>query len=397
VDPSTLRVLVVDDQEHVRQFNASVLNALGIHDVSFADGGRAAIAAVTEPGAVFDLIICDLRMPDIDGIETFRSLATLGVDACVVITSVEHERVIESAGLLATEQGLTLLGEITKPLTIEKLRPALARLAELRAPHVAVGFTPTREEMERALDAAQLFLVYQPQIVMRTGRLAGVEALVRWKHPSAGVLDAGTFIPVAEQDDALIGRLTTSVLEEALGFIARWRSTGHDHTISVNLPARAFEVLDLPEQLEAMVAAHGVEPGVLTIEVSEARLSVDTVRTRDVVTRLRLKRFGLAIDNFGRGTSTLHRLRQTPFTELKIDRQYVNGCAKSAAARSIVETSLALAKTLGVVSVAEGVSGREDWDVLAEIGCDRAQGFFIARPMPEHGLEAWATQWALRP
>jgi len=394
--PSAPRVLIVDDQEHVRRFNASVLHALGIVDVSFADGGHAALAAVTEPGVVFDLIICDLRMPDMDGIETIRTLAALGVEAGVAITSVEDERVIESAGLLTTEQGLTLLGEIPKPLSVEKLRPVLARLAQLRSPHAAAGVTPTREELDRALDAGQFFLVYQPQIVMRTGRLAGVEALVRWKHPTAGALDAGTFIPAAEQVDTLIGRITTFVLEEALGFIARWRSTGHDHSISVNLPSRAFEALDLPEQLEAAVAAHQLEPGVLTIEVSEAHLSVDTVRTRDVVTRIRLKRFGLAIDNFGRGTSNLHRLHQTPFTELKIDRQYVNGCATSAAARSIVEASLALARTLGVVSVAEGVNNREDWNVLNEIGCDRAQGFFIARPMPEHGLEAWATQWALR-
>ena len=395
--PSALRVLVVDDQEHVRRFNASVLHALGIADVSFADGGHAAIAAVTEPGVVFDLIICDLRMPGMDGIETIRTLAALGVEAGVVITSVEDERVIESAGLLTAEQGMTLLGEIPKPLSVEKLRPVLARLAQLRSPQRGGGIRADargagtgarRRPVLPRVPAADRDAHRTPRRRRGTGALeTSLGRHARRRNVHSGI---------AEQVDALIGRITTFVLEEALGFIARWRSTGHDHSISVNLPSRAFEVLDLPEQLEAAVAAHQLEPGVLTIEVSEAHLSVDTVRTRDVVTRIRLKRFGLAIDNFGRGTSNLHRLHQTPFTELKIDRQYVNGCATSAAARSIVEASLALARTLGVVSVAEGVNNREDWNVLNEIGCDRAQGYFIARPMPEHGLEAWATQWALR-
>ena len=394
-DWSSLRVLVVDDQEHVRRFNESVLHSMGIRNTTQADGGRAAIAAVTEPGAAFDLVICDLRMPDTDGVETIRALASLGIDAGVIITSVEEERVIESAGLLATQQGLHLLGEISKPLTLEKLAPALARLAAFRAPALAPPRRPAKEELQQAFDRHELFLAYQPQIGMRTGELAGAEALVRWRHPTAGVLDAGTFVPVAAESGELIERLTDFVLDEALAFIRRWRDAGHNHSISLNLPSRAFEDLDLPDRLEAMLRKRGVEPHALTIEVSEAQLSIDTVRTRDVVTRLRLKRFGLAIDNFGRGSSGLHRLHETPFSELKIDREFVHGCASSVPKRSIVEASLSLSRSLGVTSVAEGVSDRADWKLLEQLGCDRAQGFFIARPMPENGLEAWATQWLL--
>ena len=395
-DWSALRVLVVDDQEHVRTFNKSVLRAMGITDVTLADGGRAAIAAVTEPGAAYDFVICDLRMPDSDGVETIRALASLGIEAGVVITSVEDERVIESAGLLVSQQGLHLLGEIQKPLSADKLAPVLARLAARRAPAVVPPPRPSADELQQALDRHELFLVYQPQIGMRSGELAGAEALVRWRHPTAGVLDAEAFVPMAEQSAPLIGRLTAFVLDEALGFITRWREAGHEHAISVNLPSRTLEDLDFPDRLEQLLVTRGLEPPVLTIEVSEAQLSIDTVRTRDVVTRLRLKRFGLAIDNFGRGTSGLHRLHETPFSELKIDREIVHGCATSAPKRSIVEASLSLARSLGVTSVAEGVGDREEWNLLEKLGCDRAQGFFIARPMPENGLEAWATQWLLR-
>jgi len=313
IDWSALRVLVVDDQEHVRRFNASVLQAMNIPFVTLADGGRGAIAAVTEPGASYDLVICDLRMPDADGVETIRALASLGIEAGVVVTSVEDERVIESAGLLASQQGLHLLGSIPKPLSAEKLAPVLARLAALRSPTLPAPSPRSAEELQLAFDRDELFLVYQPQIAMRTGKLAGAEALVRWRHPTAGVLDAGAFVPMAEQSAGLIGRLTEFVLDEALSFVTRWRDAGHDHAVSVNLPARAFDELDLPDRLEAMIVERGVEPRLLTIEVSEAQLSVETVRTRDVVTRLRLKRLGIAIDHFGRGTSGLHRLHETPF------------------------------------------------------------------------------------
>ena len=395
-DSSALRVLVVDDQEHVRRWNQSVLSAVGIDQVTLAGGGRAAIAAVTQPGAAFDLIILDLQMPGIDGIETMRTLASLGIQAGVVITSVEEERVIESAGLLASQEGLHLLGEIGKPLTVEKLGPVLARLRDARTPAGPPLFIPSPAELEHAIDARELFLVYQPKIGIRSGLFVGAEALVRWRHPALGVLEPSAFVHIAEKSDALIGRLTNLVLDEALTFIGHWRQGGHDHTVSVNLPSRAFEVLDLPEHLESMTNARGVDPKALTIEVSEVQLTADNVRTRDVITRLRLKRFGIALDNFGRGASGLHRLHQTPFTEIKIDQEFVHGCASSAAKRSVVEASLAMARSLGVVSVAEGVSDRTDWTLLEQIGCEQAQGFFIARPMPEHGLEAWAAQWLMR-
>ena len=387
--------MVVDDQDHVRRFNESVLHRLGISQVTPADGGHAAIAAVTEPGASFDLIICDLRMPGVDGIETIRALASLGVEAGVVITSVEDERVIESAGLLVSGQGLRLLGSIAKPLSAEKLRPLLDRLAGLGGPVAEPPAAPSIERLQRAIDHRELFLAYQPQVAVRAGELAGVEALVRWRHPEAGVQDASAFVPAAEQSGTLIDRITEYVLAEALAFLVRLKEGGHAHPVSVNLPSRSFEDLDLPDHIERMVRDRNLPPELLTIEVSEAQLSSDTLRTRDVVTRLRLKQFGLALDNFGRGSSGLHRLHETPFSELKIDRSSVHGCAASVAKRSIVEASLSLARSLGVTSVAEGVGDRQDWNLLADLGCDRVQGFFIARPMPEEGLAAWATQWRM--
>ena len=393
---STLRVLVVDDQEHARRWNSSVLTSLGITSIVEAEDGHAAIRAVSEPGVSFDVIICDLRMPGFDGIETIRAMSGLGLQAGVAITSIEEERVIETAGLLASAQGLRLLGEISKPLTVEKLLPVLQKARDEEPIADASAILLSAEELALGMARRELFLLYQPKVRAASGEYVGAEALVRWNHPDLGVLAPSAFVPVAEQDDALLGELTNYVLNEALAFIARWRDGGRDHSVAVTVPARAFSALDLPDHLARLTKKHKVDNRALTVEVTETQVNDDVIRMLDVATRLRLKSFGLAIDDFGTGQSGLQRLQKTPFTELKIDREFVSGCSASPAKRSIVEASLALARSLGMTSVAEGVSSRPDWDLLTSLRCDVIQGFFIARPMPEHGLEAWATQWMMK-
>jgi EAL domain-containing protein (putative c-di-GMP-specific phosphodiesterase class I)/FixJ family two-component response regulator len=396
LDLATIRVLIVDDQEHARRFNATVLERMGITRIMSVDSGHAAIQEVTKPGAEFDLILCDLQMPRTDGIETIRALGALGVRASFVITSVEEERVIESAALLAAGEGLTLLGRISKPLSDEKMRPVLAALDDLHHGTPAPTVVVTAAELDAALTHNELYLVYQPKVAMRTGLFVGAEAMLRWKHPVHGILQPDVFLPTVSDSSAVLGKVVRMMLDEALTFIAGWRADGHDNTVSVNLPARAFEILELPEIIEERTVANKTEPKALTIEVSEAELVADTIRTRDVATRLRLKRFGLALDQFGLGSSDLHRLHQMPFTELKLAPGVIQGFTTSTAKRSLVDGSLALTRSLGVTCVADGVSSREEWDTLAAIGCDQAQGNFLVRPMPEHGLEAWAGQWMLQ-
>ena len=199
-----------------------------------------------------------------------------------------------------------------------------------------------------------------------------------------------------EGSDDLSASLSDFSLREAIACAGRWRESGRELSVAINLSARAFDRLDLPERLNQMCLDHRVEPECVTLELTETYVARDAVRLIDVATRLRLKGFTLSIDDFGTGQSGLSKLQRLPFNELKIDRQFVNGCAQSASQRSVVEASLALARSLKMVSVAEGVQQRGDWDLLSELGCDVMQGYFIARPMSEEGLEAWAMQWMLR-
>lgn len=395
-DFSLIRVLVVDDQSHVRTFVRKVLQTMGITNVTEAADGRDALAAVTQPGAWFDVILCDLQMPERDGIETIRSFGALGLESAIVIMSMETERVIETASLLAGAQGLRVFGTITKPLTAEKLQPILRRLREVPELPVRDALVKQGRDLKAAFKNAEFFLQYQPKLVMRTGKFAGVEALVRWKHPELGVLQPESFLSVLEEDAQYGGALTDVTLRAAIGCAGRWQQAGRELGIAVNLPVRAFDRLDLPERMEALARDARVSPERITFEVNETDVARDMVRMIDVAARLRLKKFQLSIDKFGTGQFGLKNLQQLPFNELKIDRSFVHGCSASTKQRSVVEASIALARTLEMTSVAVGIQQRPDWDLLNELGCDKMQGFFIARPMSEEGLEAWAAQWMLK-
>ncbi len=392
----SLSVLIIDDQSHVRNWTRMVLGGVGIDQITEATDGHAAVATATRPGAHFDLILCDLGMPGRDGIETIRSLAALGLDASIAILSMEEEKLIETAALLVQGQGLRLVGALTKPLTPEKLETVLARMraARISGEHTVV---PAPEfDLADAFVRRELRLMYQPKIELKSMRFAGVEALVRWKHPRLGMFQPSAFVPFIEGSEAYSELLIDYSLEEAIACAGRAIKRGLELPVAINLAARAFDQLDLPERVEALAMQHGVRPELITIEVTETQVARDAIRMLDVAARLRLKRFNLSVDDFGTGHSGLQQLQELPFSEMKIDRHFVDGCVSSPVKRSVVEASLALAKSMKLLSVAEGVQRKDEWELLAELGCDVVQGYFVARPMTEEGLEEWAKHWMRR-
>jgi EAL domain-containing protein (putative c-di-GMP-specific phosphodiesterase class I) len=389
---ATLTALIIDDQEHVRRWVGRVLREMGIDAVTEAGGGQEAFALIAAPGAAFDVIICDLKMPEFDGIQLVRSMALLGVESAVILSSVESERVLETSALLAEERGLRLLGVIAKPITPEKLGPLLQTL-DAPVPVRRPAPPMSREALRRELPKGSLSLVYQPKIAIATGRVVGVEALARWRHPELGNRDPDTFVQLCEEEPRLGAWLLEFTLANAIGFAARRRERGEDLEVAVNIHAGAFDDLDLPERIEALAQAHGVPANRLILELTERSVAQDAVGMLDVATRLRLKGFGLAIDDFGTGHSGLAQLRRLPFNQIKIDRQFVHGSADSSSKRSVVEASVALARNLGMTSVAEGVQRRAEWELLRQLGCEQMQGYYVARAMSEEGLQAWSTQW----
>jgi EAL domain-containing protein (putative c-di-GMP-specific phosphodiesterase class I)/AmiR/NasT family two-component response regulator len=391
-----MKVLVVDDHPFVRRTLGVILSGLGRADIHEAGDGAQALDLLRRYPGEFDLVFCDLMMPGRDGIETLRDLAENARDAAVVLMSGEDGRVLGAAGDLAASHGLRVLGTLAKPVTADQVRDLLARATEPAARQPARReIAVTRADLERGLAAGEIIGHYQPKVALQTRTFVGVEALARWRHPTLGVLPPDSFIPLAESS-GLIGTLTDQLLRRSIAQCALWRANGLHLAVSVNFSSYDFTRLELPEEILALARSAGIEPPQLVLEVTESRVAKDPTALLDITARLRLKGFGLSIDDFGTGFSSLAQLKRLPFTELKIDRQFVAGAATDAVARSIVESNVELARKLRLTVAVEGVETREAWDLMAGLGCDLAQGYFIARPMAGEEIDGWAAAWRQR-
>ena len=246
-------------------------------------------------------------------------------------------------------------------------------------------------ELRSAIDDDALLLHYQPKLDMRDGSLVGVEALVRWQHPSRGFLSPGEFIPLAEKT-GLIYPLSTWVLEAALRQQQAWRAVGLDVQMAVNLSRRMLHDPHLPETVAQLLARWDVAPGSLVLEITESSLMADPVRAGESLTQLRALGVRVSIDDFGTGYSSLASLQNLSVDELKIDQSFVQAMATDASARAIVRAIVDLADALKLRVVAEGVEDSATWDVLAGLGCEVAQGYFLSPPIVAAEFEAWVAQ-----
>jgi EAL domain-containing protein (putative c-di-GMP-specific phosphodiesterase class I) len=258
--------------------------------------------------------------------------------------------------------------------------------------------TDSENELATALQLAverdELSLLYQPKIAFESGSVVGVEALTRWEHPTSGTIDPSTFIPLAERS-GIIDSLTEWVFDTALRQWVVWRDQGVSMNIAVNVSALTLRNVDFPDLLQRRCQLGGVPPEQVTVELTEGATQ-HVVRLLDTLTRFRLKGIRVALDDFGTGYSSLLQLRQLPFSELKIDQCFVEDLVTAEESRLIVKSVIDLAHALGLTAVAEGVESLEALELLARMGCDQVQGYFIARPMHPGELVPWMLQTSER-
>ncbi|TFD04376.1 EAL domain-containing protein [Cryobacterium sinapicolor] len=248
----------------------------------------------------------------------------------------------------------------------------------------------TLQELRLALTRDQLVLHYQPKICLKTGFVAGVEALVRWNHPERGLLFPDQFLTLVEEA-GLMHALTQEVLRKALDQSVLWSAQGRTLTVAVNLSASSLIDSDLPERVGTMLSARGLPPTALMLEITEDFLMVDRDRARDILTRLRASGIKISVDDFGTGYSSLAYLRDLPIDELKLDQSFVFPMADDARAAALVASTIDLAHGLGLKMVAEGVENSVAYDELVRYGCDFAQGYFMSRPISAEALDEWLT------
>lgn len=381
------KVIIVDDEQDFLSFVSTVTEGKGFDVTAINYAPDFLKSEHSDVG----IVILDLFMPDIDGIELLRHLTEERTDAAVIFMSGKDKGVLQAAEKLAEQYGVQVLGSLQKPFFIADLEHALEKYRAPDRVKISNGptFVPCGNDVKTALNEKQFHLVYQPQLAMHNRKLLGVEALIRWEHPIHGAVSPGYFVPIIESDEHAIIQMTDFVFEEAISEVCKWMQLGMNITVSINVSANVLMDLSLPEKLEMLAKEKGVPTKNIVIEVTETALMKDVGKFIDILTRLRMKQFKLSIDDFGTGFSSMQQLVRVPFNELKIDRGFVHPISKDSEKETIAEISILLAHRLGMRTVAEGIETEDDYERLAELGCDIGQGFLIAKPMRSQHLLDW--------
>jgi EAL domain-containing protein (putative c-di-GMP-specific phosphodiesterase class I) len=383
--------LVAEDHDFQRSVLVRILENLGAKEVHEAVDGRAALAIVKDPARPVDIVISDLDMPGMDGMEFIRHLGESAIPVSLILASSLERKLLASIQTMTEAYGIRLLGVVEKPLTPTKLemlirlyKPAQAKPDRPRA----AGPSFTLDEIAAGLKNDEFAPFFQPKVELATGKVKGAEALARWHHPQHGIVAPYAFIKPLE-DNGLIDDLTWVMLRKAAGFCSIWRATGLDATMSVNLSLKSLSDVKIADRVTELVRNQNLEPRHMVLEVTESAATTDVGKALENLARLRMKGFGLSIDDYGTGYSSMQQLTRIAFTEIKIDQSFVTNAAKQESAKVILKSSLDMAKNLKITAVAEGIETQADWNLLRQLGCDLAQGYFIARPMEPGAYLDW--------
>lgn len=377
-------VLAVDDETDFLELIVQIGEGVGC-DVITAESATAFREQLARRHP--SLILLDLQMPGMDGIEALRYLARIGTTAGILLASGMDQRVLVSARQLGDQLGLKMLGTLQKPAMLEDIEALLAK-------HIEPGERVSFEELRTAIEEHELIVHYQPKLVRCSNdwQVRSAEALVRWRHPRLGLLYPGEFLPLAEQSGLIIG-VTDFVLTDAIRQIGHWRQRGLDLGAAVNLSPRLVQDLEFPDRLSLILREFDAAAEQLTLEVTEAASLDDPELVMDIFTRLRVKGVGLSLDDFGIGTSSLTQLYKMPFSEVKIDRLLIAEVTQGRAAATVVRSIIELAHNLSLTVCAEGVETSPVFEFLEQTGCDALQGEFIAQAMPASEIESFIDVW----
>jgi EAL domain-containing protein (putative c-di-GMP-specific phosphodiesterase class I) len=327
------------------------------------------------------VILLDLSLGESDAVEAIRRLAGAHFSGAVLLMSGRHDSdVLEEVENIGRHYGMTMLPFLQKPIRLDELESRLA-IATSEDLHTTSGSYLENEQRSNWLE-----LWYQPKIELKSRRMCGAEALIRLKHPERGILPPLSFLPGPA--DPLHKPLAGFVMRRALADWSALAASGIITRLAINVPISVFETPDFVCSLRRYLSKNPKFPG-LIIELTEDEVLKDPGFAREIAIQLKLYNIGIAIDDFGTGHSTLERLKELPFTELKIDRKYVDGCSGDKERNQMCRSIIALAHRMNVTVVAEGVESFDDLHCLVEMGCDVAQGFFFGKPMQIDGFNDW--------
>ena len=365
---------IVDDDPQIRSVVGNVLTTSGYIAHQVASGLEVEAALLQWPPAV---IVLDLSLGNSDAIEVIRNLGAMQYRGAVILLSGRDALTVSEVQEIGKRRGLTMLEPLSKPFRVEALRDRLAeaRTLEERA--------PSDISLEAAIKNSWLELWYQPKIDLRTMLICGAEALIRLRHPIHGIVPPKDFLP--RPNDPLYHALTDYVVRRSLLDWTTFAENRMTSRIAVNVPASVLQRPGFVANLRDYLPRHPRFPG-LIVEITEDEAITDPELAREIAVQLKLYDVYVSIDDFGAGYSSLQRLTELPFAEIKLDRSYVQGCAKDERRREICQRVAELAKRFGIVAVAEGVEATDDLQVLMQMGYDVGQGYLFAKPMPSQSF-----------
>lgn len=379
-----LGFLVVEDDDFQRQVIVDILRKLGITRISEAIGGVQALQVLGGSNAnPVDIVLCDLNMPEMDGMEFLRHLGNSHSSISTIIMSALDGALIASVKKMARAYGIILLGAMEKPITPAKLEVMISLYRNNQSGQkreFPAERTFTLEEILQGIKDKQFEPFFQPKVDIATGEITGAEALARWVHPKHGVIAPYAFIEILEESGN-IDELTFVMLEKAATACRLLHDKGHKITVSVNLSLVSLADVSLADRITHLVIKSGIEPRQMILEITETAAMTEMAPALENLARLRMKGFGLSIDDYGTGYSSMQQITRIAFTELKIDRSFVRDITESRVLRIVVNSSIKMATKLQMKSIAEGVETKQDWDTLKLLSCDTAQGYYIAKPM----------------
>lgn len=404
------RLLIIDDDPDVSQTLQTLAESTGFEVITTgSDISFSAQLALFEP----DVIIVDLAMPDRDGLQLIEQLADLNNKAqLVLVSNLDHEA-LDAVAQSATNKGMRMLGILQKPAPVGQIRQLLTLYLSANKRKAPVrnnwqqqlgnkDWMPTQDDLIDVIENDLLTLNYQPKLDCATGSLIGFEALARWEIPGKGTVTPDVFVPLAENSH-LMSTLTCNIAQRGLRWLAdiqkspilsncnlRPEFAPDKLTLALNLSIRCLEDPDMPDKLEEICTTVGIDPGSVVLEIGEASVMHDPDALLVPLQRFRQKRFQLSIDDFGTAFSSMLHLVRMPFTELKIDKDFVGQADTSDEAREVIKCIIDLATSLGLRSVAEGVESAKTRDYLRDCGCDAFQGYLVSRPVNEDQLLDWS-------
>lgn len=379
--------LVVDDDPLQQSILGSYFTGIGTETIEFAANGRAALDKIGADPDAFDIVVTDLKMPEMDGLAFMRALKDRKFDGQLLVVSSASERLVQSAERISQLHGFRSTAVLCKPLNKDRLDKAMADLLRPEPqPANPTGELPA-DEVEALIRSGGVIAEYQPKIEVHSGRIVGVETLARLQSPN-GKFYPNAFIDVAERN-GLMEALTIEVVRLTLREMRAWAAVGCHVRTAFNISATSIRDTAFTDRLLKLIEEGGVVKSQLTCELTETSALEESAEVLESLTRIAINRIGISVDDFGTGFASMERLRDFAYTELKIDRSFAANGHHDSFADASVRASVMLGRNLGMRIVAEGIETREQWDYIVKAGVDEVQGFLTGRPMPADTFLAW--------